>query len=147
MERAFRPLWEEAPVDASEHPLVRELVSSVPESDGRQADVFVRGMAIGNGLPVVGDMCMGSVLHANGTPYTDAATVDGQAIERLTDQEHDKFPEVIAADQIPYVVLVCKEGSCWGTDVLTVGNELVRLKVAPLRPLLRKSAAFAEMVW
>ena len=55
-ERAFRPLWEEAPVDASEHPLVHELVPSVPEADGRQADVFVRGMAIGNGLPVVGDM-------------------------------------------------------------------------------------------
>ena len=56
MERAFRPLWEEAPVHASEHPLVHELVPSVPESDGRQADVFVRGMARGGGLPVVSDM-------------------------------------------------------------------------------------------
>ena len=93
MERAFRPLWEEAPVEASEHPLVRELVPSVLESDGRQADVFVRGMAIGNGLPVVGDMCMGSALHADGTPYPDAATVDGKAIERLTD------PELVASDR------------------------------------------------
>ena len=60
MERAFRPLWEEAPVQArDDHPLVHELVPTVPETDGRQADVFVRGMSIGHGLPVVGDMCMG----------------------------------------------------------------------------------------
>ena len=99
MERAFRPLWEEAPVEASEHPLVRELVPSVAESDGRQADFFVRGMAIGNGRPMVGDMCTGSVRHANGTPYPNAATVDGKAIDRLTNQKHDKYPELVASDQ------------------------------------------------
>ena len=57
----------------SDHPLVHELVPTVPETDGRQADVFVHGMSIGHGLPVVGDMCMGSVLHANGRPYAEAA--------------------------------------------------------------------------
>ena len=41
-----------------EHPLVHELEPTVPESDGRQADVFVRGMSIGQGLPVVGDMTL-----------------------------------------------------------------------------------------
>ena len=143
MERAFRALWEDAPMDASEHPLVRELVPSVPESDGRQTDVFVRGMAIGNGLPVVGDMCMGSAMHADGTPYPDAATVDGKAIERLTDQKHDKYPELVASDRVHYVVLACEEGGRWGPDVFTVVNELVRLKVAPLHPLLRRSAALA----
>ena len=59
VERAWRPLWEEAPVQASEHPLVHDLVPTVPAWDGRQADVFVRGLSIGNGRPVVGDMCMG----------------------------------------------------------------------------------------
>ena len=58
---------------------------------------------------VVGDMCMGSALHANGTPYTDAATEDGKAIERLTDQKHDKYPEFAASDRIRYVVLACEE--------------------------------------
>ena len=52
-------------------------------------------MAIGNGLPVVGDMCMGSALHANGTPYPDAATVDGKAIDRLTTQKHDNYPALL----------------------------------------------------
>ena len=143
MERAFRPLWEEAPVQASEHPLVHQLAPSVPESDLRQADVFVRGMAIGNGLPVVGDMCMGSALHANGTPYPDAARVDGKAIDRLTDQKHDKYPELVASDRVHYVVLACEEGGRWGPDVFAVVSDLVRLKVAPLHPLLRRSAALA----
>ena len=144
VERAWRPVWEEAPVQASgDHPLVRELVPTVPASDGRQADVFVRGMSIGNGLPVVGDMCMGSALHANGRPYVDAATVDGKAIERLTGQKHDKYPELVASDRVHYVVLACEEGGRWGPDVFAVMNDLVRLKVAPLHPLLRRSAALA----
>ena len=88
MERAWRPLWEEAPVQASEHPLVHDLVPTVSVADLRQSDVFVQGMTIGRGLPVVGDMCMGSAIHANGTPYTgrgwSAASSDGKAIERLT---------------------------------------------------------------
>ena len=33
VERAFRPLWAESTVQASEHPLVRELVPTVPASD------------------------------------------------------------------------------------------------------------------
>ena len=130
-------------MQASEHPLVHQLAPSVPESDLRQADVFVRGMAIGNGLPVVGDMCMGSALHANGTPYPDAARVDGKAIDRLTDQKHDKYPELVASDRVHYVVLACEEGGRWGPDVFAVVSDLVRLKVAPLHPLLRRSAALA----
>ena len=93
VERAWRPLWEEAPVQASEHPLVHDLVPTVPAWDGRQADVFVRGLSIGNGRPVVGDMCMGSAPHVNGTPYAHAATEDGKAIERLTRQtEAQRLP-------------------------------------------------------
>jgi len=92
VERAWRPLWKESTVQASEHPLVREVVPTVPASDGRQADVFVQGMSLGRGLPVVGDMCMGSALHADGTPYLRAAADDGAAIDRLTQQKH-KYPE------------------------------------------------------
>ena len=51
VERAFRPLWTESTVQASEHPLVRELVPTVPASDGRQADVFICGMSIGSCSP------------------------------------------------------------------------------------------------
>ena len=144
MERAFRPLWAEAPVQAGdEHPLVRELEPSVPASDGRQADVFIRGMSIGRGLPVVGDMCMGSALHMDGTPYPDADVVDGKAIERLTNQKYDKYPELVHSDRVHYVVLACEEGGRWGPDVFTVVDDLVKLKVAPLHPLLRRSAALA----
>ena len=85
----------------------------------------------------------GSVLHANGRPYAEAATVDGKAIERLTDQKHDKYPELVASDRVHYVVLACEEGGRWGPDVFAVMNDLVRLKVAPLHPLLRRSAALA----
>ena len=99
------PAVEEAPVHASEHPLVRELVPSVRASDGRQADVFVQGLSLGRGLPVVGDMCMGSAMHADGTPYPGAANLDGRAIGRLTEQKHNKYPELVTSDRLHYVVL------------------------------------------
>ena len=124
-------------MQASEHPLVHELELSVPESDGRQADVFIRGMYIGQGLPVVGDMCMGSVLHMDGSPYPGAADEDGAAIDRLTDQKYDKYHELVFSDRVPYVVLACEEGGRWGPDVFAVVDDLVRLKVAPLHPFAR----------
>ena len=65
-ERAWRPLWEEASVDASEHTLGHELVPTVLETDLRKSKVFfffVQGLPIGRGLPMVGDMCMCSAMH------------------------------------------------------------------------------------
>ena len=86
---------------------------------------------------------MGSALHANGTPHDDAATEDGKTIERLTRDKYNKYSELVASDRVHYVVLACEEGGRWGPDVFEVVNELVRLKVAPLHPLLRRSAALA----
>ena len=86
---------------------------------------------------------MGSALHANGRPFADAETEDGMAIDRLTDQKHDKYPELVASDCVHYVVLACEEGGRWGPNVFAVIRDLVRVKVAPLHPLLRRSAALA----
>ena len=88
-------------------------------------------------------MCMGSALHANGRPYAGAATEDGVTIERLTQQKHNTYPELVASDRARFVVLACEEGGRWDPDVFEVVSDLVRLKVAPLHPLLRRSAALA----
>ena len=82
-------------------------------------------------------------MHMDGTPYPDAEAVDGNAIERLTDQKYDKYPELVHSDRVHYVVLACEEGGRWGPDVFSVVEDLVKLKVAPLYSLLRRSAALA----
>ena len=86
---------------------------------------------------------LGSALHADGTPHENAAAEDGKAIERLTRDKYTKYWELVASDRVHYVVLACEEGGRWGPDVFAVVNELVRLKVAPLHSLLRRSAALA----
>ena len=73
----------------------------------------------------------------------DADVDDGRSIEMLTDQKYDKYPELVLSDRVHYVVLACEEGGRWGPDVFAVMRDLVRLKVAPLHPLLRRSAALA----
>ena len=55
----------------------------------------------------------------------------------------NKYPELVASDRVHFVVLACEEGGRWGPDVFAVMRDLVRLKVAPLHPLLRRSAALA----
>ena len=77
------------------------------------------------------------------TPFPRAATDDGKAIESLTSHKHDIYPELVASDRIHYVVLAVEEGGRWEPDVFVVVRDLVRLKVAPLHPLLRRSAALA----
>ena len=43
---------------------------------------------------------MGSALHANGRPYPHATTEDGKAVDRLTGQKHDKYPELVTSDRV-----------------------------------------------
>ena len=95
MERAFRPLGTEAGVQAQEHPLVRELVPGIRAGDNRQSDVVVRGLRLGRGLPVLGDMCMMSALHQHGTPWAGAQDHDGVAIERGIAAKHSAYPELV----------------------------------------------------
>ena len=67
-----------------EQPFVTELIRDAEPTDLRQSDVELRGLSLGRGLPVVGDMCMGPALHADGTPHPGAANIDGTTIRRLT---------------------------------------------------------------
>ena len=140
-ERAFRPLWSEAGVHAQEHPLVRELVPGIRAGDSRQSDVVVRGLRLGRGLPVVGEMCMMSAPHQDGTPWARADDYDGVAIERGIAAKHSTYPELVSSDRVKFLVLVCEEGGRWSPEVYRVVKDLVDLKTAPLHSLLRRSGA------
>ena len=135
----FRPLWSEASVHAQEHPLVRELVPGIRAGDNRQSDVVVRGLRLGRALPVVGDMCMMSALHQDGTPWAGADDYDGVAIERGIAAKHSTYPELVSSDRVKFLVLACEEGGRWSPDVYRVVKDLVDLKTAPLH----RSAALA----
>ena len=74
----------------------------------------------------------------------DPATASRTLAQSATDQQLPrKTPELMTSDRVHFVVLACEEGGRWGPDVFAVINDLVRLKVAPLHPLLRRSAALA----
>ena len=104
-ERAFRPLWSEAGVHAQEHPLVRELVPGIRAGDSRQSDVVVRGLRLGRGVRVVGDICMMSALHQDGTPWAEAEDYDGVAIERGIATKHSTYAESVSSDRINFLFL------------------------------------------
>ena len=141
-ERVYRPLWHESTARAREQPFVTELIRDADPTDSRQSDVELRGLSLGRGLPVVGDMCMGSALHADGSPHPGAANINGTTIRRLTyNKLVTEYADLASSAELEYLVLACEEGGRWGPDQFRLVRDLVRLKVAPIHPLLRRSAA------
>ena len=87
---------------------------------------------------------MGSALHADGTPHPGAMNIDGATITRLTRSKCiSEYPDLATSPQLEYLVLACEEGGRWGPDQFRLVRDMVRLKVAPIHPLLRRSAALA----
>ena len=92
---------------------------------------------------MVGDMCMVSALHSDGTPWAGADDYDGVAIDRGVTYKYDTYPELAHSDRVRFLVLACEEGGRWGPDVFRLVKDLVDIKTAPLHPLLRRAAALA----
>ena len=96
---------------------ITELIRNADPTDSRQSDVELRGLSLGRGLPVVGDMCMGSALHAEGTPYPGAANIDGTTIRRLTYRKRvTVYSDLATSAELEYLVLACEDGGRWGPD-------------------------------
>ena len=51
--------------------------------------------------------------------------------------------KLINSPTIAYLVMACEEGGRWGPDQFRLISDLVRSKVAPIHPLLRRRAALA----
>ena len=79
----------------------------------------------------------------NNTNYTKNCQKLSKIVTRLTAQKMRDYPELVNEETVHYVILACEEGGRWGPDVFKVVDNLVKLKVAPLHPLLRRSAALA----
>ncbi len=85
---------------------------------------------------------MGSALHADGSPHPGAANINGTTISRLTYRKRvTEYSDLATSAELEYLVLACEEGGRWGPDQFRLVRDLVRLKVAPIHPLLRRSAA------
>ena len=110
-ERVYRPLWKESTAREREQPFDTELIRDADPTNLRQSDVELRGLSLGRGLPVVGDMCKGSALHADGTPYPGATKVDGVTLRRLTYRKRvTEYRDLATSAELEYLVLACEEG-------------------------------------
>ena len=78
---------------------VKQYMSSVREMDMKKSK---------RGVPM-NDLCRitkqrTGVLHSDGSPYPGAAALDEKAIDRLTAQKHNDYPELVASDRVHFVV-------------------------------------------
>ena len=87
---------------------------------------------------------MSTALHADGTPWAGAANRDGEATDRMRYRKCvTEYSNLATSSEILYLVLSCEEGGHWGPDVHSLVKDLVKTKVAPFHPLLRRSTALA----
>ena len=134
----------ESTVHAKEQPFVSELIRDADPQDLRQSDVALHGTNLGGGLPVVGDMCMSSALHADGTPWAGATNRDGEATDRMRYRKCvTEYSDLATSSELLYLVLSCEEGGRWEPDVHSLVKDPVETKIALLHPLLRISTALA----
>ena len=69
--------------------------------------------------------------------------MDGATIARLEYRKRvTECADLATSPTIAYLVLAC-EGGRWGPDQFRLIRDLVRIKVAPIHPLLRRRAALA----
>ena len=87
-------------------------------------------------------MTLGRALHANGTPHLGASNFDGATINRLTYTKIvTEYSDLATSPLIAYFVLACEEGGRSVPDQFRLIRDLVRTKVAPVHPVLRRRAA------
>ena len=68
----------------------------------------------------------------------------GVTIRRLTYSKCvTEDPDLATSAELEYLVLACEEGGRWGPDQFRSVRDLVRVKVALIHSLLRRSAALA----
>ena len=48
----------------------------------------------------MGELCMMSALHQDGTPWAGADDYDGVAIERGIDDKHSRYPQLVTSDRV-----------------------------------------------
>ena len=99
---------------------------------------------------MVGDMCMSSALHADGTPWAGAANREGEETDRMRYRKCvTEYSDLATSSELLYLVLSCEEGGRWRPEFHSLVKDLVKTKGAHLHPLLRRSTtlAFTRRWW
>ena len=108
---------------------LRELgVRAAPRQDDRNIEAAAYGLPLHHGLPMLLDITMASLLHANGTPVRGAAATDGVAIGIAEQRKWRRYPELQSSREARLVVVACETGGRWSDEAVGLVQDLAEAK-------------------
>ena len=117
----------------------------MPSCDGRRLDLYITGLPISGGVPLLVDASIVSPLHADGTVWEGADSLDGASLQRVLEAKQRTYPEFSRSthnDHGKLLILACEVGGRFNSDSLWIVKALVDAKVRGVHPHLRRSAAY-----
>ena len=113
----------------------------IPSRDGSRLEIVASGLPVHRGIPLGVDATLVSPLHANGTPWPQAADTDGSAIARAEAKKRATYPELVHSDRLQLLTLACEVGGRWSNTCVKTIRALAAARARSEAPELRAVAA------
>ena len=89
------------------------------------------------------DASVRSPLHADGTPHSRAAAVDGIVLKTAEADKERKYSDIVRSSMGKLLTLAVEVGGRWNDTAIDIVSRLAAQKVREVPPLLRRSAQLA----
>ena len=142
LERIWRRIFREAGARVRDDVLLADTaLPNIDPADGRKIEIVATGLPIQHGIPVGVDITMVSPLHADGTPFPEAATTPGSAFKRAIKKKHDTYPEMVDSDILRLMVIALETGGRMNRTALEFLDQAAAAKARSAPGPLRASMA------
>ena len=119
---------------------LRDMNTTVPVTDEREIEVVASGLPLRHGAQLAVDITLRSALTSDGRASTNAASVNGAALDRAQRDKETKYAELVNGARCHLVVVAIETGGRWSDESMSFISELAsaRSRDAPI-PLQRSA--------
>jgi hypothetical protein len=142
-ERVLARICREAGAVVRQNVLLKNLNANVRASDKRAVEVVAQGLPCRGGKQLAVDVTLRSVLAADGTPHSRAASADGVVALRARQDKQSTYPELVKAPRCELVVVAVETGGRFCDEAAHFLEELAYARARDVTPLLRGAACLA----
>ena len=143
IEKVWVRVLREGRARVRENVALRDAGIPVPQSDGRNIEIVVTGLALEQGVPVAVDATMVSALHADGTPHPRASKHKGVALARAKRDKEATYRELATSPQLRLLTAGVETGGRLSKEALHLLTVLSAHRASFEPQALRAAAARA----
>ena len=148
LERTWARIFREAGARVVENAYLRDMGLGLPASDNRRLEILATSTTLAGGIPIGVDSTCYSVLHADGSPWKDAATIPGIALKRADSSKATTYSILVDSPIVRLLTLACETGGRWSEDCVKTVATLAAARARSSPEHLQRQARLAfERRW